>query len=238
MNANGSDAANAPNAKLPPLMPSGPQTVRAAGPLGAQRPIPDFFIVGAPKCGTSSLHQYLRQHPDVFLPAHKDVPYFGSDLQHSIPTAPSSLEDFLSWFAPAPAGARIGDSCTLYMQSRRAAAEIAQRSPDASIIVMLRDPVDLIFSLHSHDISMTEEDVLDFETAVAAEPEQRDGMRVPKRCRFPQGLWYRDVAALGDRLARYSTHFRGGITSSSLRPATRPLPGSRTPSGSLEFGAT
>jgi Sulfotransferase domain len=164
---------------------------------------PDFFIVGAPKCGTSSMHQYLRQHPDLYLPDLKDVPFFGSDLEHTVPNTPADREEYLAWFSEAPAGARVGDSCTLYMQSMKAAEDIASWRPDASIIVMLRDPVDLMFSLHSHNIWMTEEDILDFEAAIAAEPDRRGGRRIPPLCNYPAGLWYRDVASLGDQVARY-----------------------------------
>ena len=165
---------------------------------------PDFFIVGAPKCGTSSMHQYLAQHPQIFMPTVKDVPFFGSDLEHTIPKAATNQEEYLSWFASAPTGARVGDSATQYMQSVRAASEIAKWRPDASIIVMLRDPVDLMFSLHSHNIWMTEENILDFESALAAEPDRRRGRRrIPESCNIPATLWYRDVAALGDQLARY-----------------------------------
>ncbi|HZU60018.1 MAG TPA: sulfotransferase [Solirubrobacteraceae bacterium] len=172
-----------------------------------QAPRPDFFIVGAPKCGTSSLHQYLRRHPDAFLPEQKDVPYFGSDLEHTFPNAPADLADYLALFQDAGTARRIGDSCTLYMQSRRAAEEIAAWRPDASIIVMLRDPVDLMFSLHSHNIWMTEEDILDFQSALAAEPQRRRGERIPARAAYPAGLWYTDVAALGDQLERYMACF-------------------------------
>ena len=42
---------------------------------------PDFFIVGAPKCGTTSLYYYLRQHPEIFLPDYKEPHYFGKDLK-------------------------------------------------------------------------------------------------------------------------------------------------------------
>ena len=164
---------------------------------------PDFFIVGAPKCGTSSLHQYLRQHPDLYLPDLKDVPFFGSDLEHTVPNAPADRREYVAWFSEAPTSARVGDSCTLYMQSRKAAEEIANWRPDAAIIVMLRDPVDLMFSLHSHNIWMTDEDILDFESAIAAEPDRRNGRRIPPLCNYPAGLWYRDVASLGDQVARY-----------------------------------
>ncbi len=166
-------------------------------------PGPEFFIVGAPKCGTSSLHRHLGAHTTVFLPDRKDVPYFGSDLEHTIPGAPRSLGDYLRPFADAPPGALVGDSCTLYMQSRRAAAEIAAYRARARVIVMLRDPVELIVSLHSHNIWMGEEDILDLADALAAEPDRRAGRRIPPRCNYPAGLFYRDVAAIADQLERY-----------------------------------
>jgi hypothetical protein len=153
------------------------------------------------------MHRYLVQHPDVFLPARKDVPFFGSDLQHTIPDAQRDRNGYLALFSGAKAQQRIGDACVLYMQSRRAAEEIAASRPDASIIVMLRDPVDLMFSLHSHNIWMGEEDLLDFEEALAAEPARRRGERIPARARYPAGLWYRDVAALGDQFERYLACF-------------------------------
>ena len=90
---------------------------------------PDFFVVGAPKCGTSSMHRYLTQHPQIFLPKIKDVPFFGSDLEHTIRGAAADRDEYLSWFAGAPTGVRIGDSCTQYMQSVKAASEIADWRP-------------------------------------------------------------------------------------------------------------
>lgn len=168
---------------------------------------PEFFIVGAPKCGTSSLHHHLRAHSSVFLGQRKDVPYFGSDLEHSIPGASRNREDYLAAFASAPANALIGDSCTLYMQSRRAAGEIAQWRPGARIVVMLRDPIELIISLHSHNIWMGEEDILELVPALAAEADRRAGRRIPSDNHFPAGLLYRDVAALGDQLERYMRAF-------------------------------
>ncbi len=101
----------------------------------------------------------------------------------------------------------MGDSCTLYMQSRTAAQEIAAWRPGASIIVMLRDPVDLMFSLHSHNVWMTEEDILDFDAAIDAETLRRRGERIPASTHYPAGLCYRDVAALGDQLERYMVAF-------------------------------
>ncbi len=181
-------------------------TAPAASHPGRGR-VPTFFIVGAPKCGTSSLHQALRRHPDAWLPERKDVPFFGSDLVLRMPEAPQTTDQYLAQFEPAGAARAIGESCTEYMQSRLAAKEIANAYPDARIIISLRDPVDLVYSLYNHNIWMTEEDILSFEDALEAEDERRAGTRIPRECRFVNGLFYRDAVQLADQLTRYLDAF-------------------------------
>ncbi|MGH2443292.1 MAG: sulfotransferase, partial [Chloroflexota bacterium] len=105
---------------------------------------PDYFIVGAPKCGTSSLASYLKQHPRVYLPESKDVPFFGSDLQYR--PRRETLDEYQNRFAGAGGATRIGEACTAYLYSRRAAAEINAYSTDADIIVMLRNPLETMYS--------------------------------------------------------------------------------------------
>ena len=60
--------------------------------------IPDFFIVGAPKCGTTAMYQWLQAHPEVFVPV-KEIHYFGRDLDHRRP--PVSEERWPSWLVCA-----------------------------------------------------------------------------------------------------------------------------------------
>ena len=69
---------------------------------------PNFFVVGAPKCGTTALYQYLAQHPDVFLPETKEVHYFGSDLY--LPGETRSEQEYLKHFSAAGYAKRIGHS--------------------------------------------------------------------------------------------------------------------------------
>lgn len=68
---------------------------------------------------------------------------------------------------------------------------------------MWRNPVDLLYSLHSHFVFMTDEDIVDFETALAAESDRRRGHRIPVHNRFAAGLRYRDVVRLSEQLERY-----------------------------------
>lgn len=162
-----------------------------------------FFIVGAPKCGTSSLAYYLQQHSDLYLPERKDVPYFGSDLVHTIPEAARTLAEYEARIASAPRGSLSGEASVQYLLSERAADEIRAYNPDARIIIMLRDPVELIYSLHSHNLWMKEEDIADFCSALAAESRRRRGGLIPEGCHFPAGLLYRGIGHLYPHVARF-----------------------------------
>src|SRR5690349_13337870 len=133
---------------------------------------PDFFLVGAPKCGTSLMDTYLARHPDVFM-CSKEPHYFGADLAFNNP--PRSLENYLSLFEGSDAAKRVGDSSVWYLWSRTAAAEIKEFAPEASILVMLRNPVSMMHSLHSHLLYTADENIASFEQALAAEPDRREG---------------------------------------------------------------
>ena len=166
-------------------------------------PRPDFFIVGAPKSGTSSLAQYLQQHPRVFMPKQKDLPFFGSDIVHNFEGAFNSLTEYEARAAGAPSGALCGEASVQYLYSTNAASEIRRYNPNARIIIMLRDPVEMIYSLHSHNLWMREEDIDDFRAALDAEPRRRKGELIPPVNHFAQGLFYRDIGHIYRQVVRY-----------------------------------
>jgi hypothetical protein len=162
-------------------------------------PRPNFFIVGAPRCGTTAMYEYLRQHPDVFMPYRKEPVYFGSDLAKRNP--PMTEAEYLSLFRAGAGRARLGEATVWYLYSRTAAEEIKAFATDPRIIIMLRNPVDMMYSLHSQLLFSSNEDLADFGEAIAAEEDRRHGRRMPPRARRPEGLQYR---ALG----RYASHVR------------------------------
>ena len=168
--------------------------------------VPDFYIVGAPKAGTTAMYEYLRTHPDLYLPERKELRFFGSDLDIR-DRQPLTAEQYLAYFAAAPADALIGTAYVWYLYSRRAAEEIAQFSPDARIIAMLRNPVDMLPALHGEHIANGNEDITDFTAALDAEPERRAGRRIPPHAHLPQGLWYTDVPRYAEQLERYFAVF-------------------------------
>jgi hypothetical protein len=166
---------------------------------------PSFFIVGAPKAGTTSMATYLRQHPSLFLPAKKDVPFFGGDLDYRRPR--QSPAEYLALFDTAGAGEVAGDACVSYLQSRLAAEEIHDFDPEARIIVMLREPVAAMRSMHAFMRSAHNEDIADFQRALEAEPDRIEGRRIPPGARIADELLYRRVYSYAEQVERYLDRF-------------------------------
>lgn len=163
---------------------------------------PGFFIVGAPKCGTTSLNDYLRQHPGLFIPERKELHYFGSDLRFSKTQRPTR-DEYLAQFAPAQPGQIAGEASVWYLFSELAAKEIHGFCPDAKIIIMLRNPADMLYSLHSQYLFESNEDINDFAAALAAEEDRSQGRRLPPGSNYREGLLYGRVARFAEQVRRY-----------------------------------
>ena len=139
--------------------------------------LPDFFIVGAAKAGTTSLYQYLKQHPEIYLPPIKEVNFFCSDIQpkNFRPDYARSVqvdldayinggmkeelfhgfiqnwEQYKKIFAPASGKKAIGELSNTYLYSETAAKNIYDKFPDAKIIMVLRNPIDRAYSHYQMD---------------------------------------------------------------------------------------
>ena len=166
---------------------------------------PDLFIIGAPKSGTTSLYEYLKGHPDVFMSVLKEPSYFAPDLakEDSANFLVYGRDEalYLNLFAEAGDAKRLGEASTRYLYSKEAPALIKAASPDARIVAMLRNPVDMMHSLHAHKVAAATED-LDFEEALAAEADRHAGKRIPPTSN-PMLATYRDRARFGEQLPRW-----------------------------------
>lgn len=167
---------------------------------------PDFFIVGAPKCGTTAMYTYLRQHPEVFMSRLKEPHFFGSD-HHRINHTPFTMEQYLSFFADAREQKRVGEASTSYLHSRRAAVEIKAFSPSASIIIMLRNPVDVMHAYHGTNLYGGFEFIADFPDALDAEHNRKCGGCWPDRAGILECLFYREVVEFSEQVRRYLNVF-------------------------------
>ncbi|MEM9461354.1 MAG: sulfotransferase domain-containing protein [Myxococcota bacterium] len=163
---------------------------------------PDFFLVGAPRSGTTSMFTYLKQHPEVYVSVHKEPHFFGSDLSIQ-PHTVRDREVYLSLFVDARDDQRVGEGSVWYLRSTQAAREISTQCIDAKIIIMLRDPIEMIRSLHSLYLRTGNEDLHELTAAINAQDDRRAGRRIPSNAYFPEGLLYTEATCYHKGVRRY-----------------------------------
>ncbi len=166
---------------------------------------PNFFIVGAPKCGTTALSEYLRTHPQIFFSTPKEPSYFSTDLGTDSRNPVFYTErDYLEkcFKGSTSQHLAIGEGTAVHLYSQVAVKNIIKFNPVAKIIVMLRNPIDLVYSWHSHLLSVFREDIVDFEEAWNKQLVRKEGRNLPKICHEPKMLFYREIALLGQQLER------------------------------------
>lgn len=166
---------------------------------------PNFFIVGAPKCGTTALQHYFQTHPDIFIAPHKENHYFAKDL--SGPNYIRQLDNYQKLFVGANNETTIGEASVWYLYSQVAAKEIHCFNPDAKIIVMLRNPVDMIYAYYGQRLFDGKEDCLDFKKALSLEAMRKKNKCLPRRPENPHGLLYKDIAMYDTQIQRYYSLF-------------------------------
>lgn len=163
---------------------------------------PDFFIVGAPKSGTTSLKQYLMSHPEVFIPPPPapPEPHYFHQAQRRFPL---DLSEYLSFFENAKADQRVGEKSVWYLYASPVPGRIAEFEPEADIIVMLRNPVDMLYSLHSQLTYNRTENIEVFAEALEAESKRKRGECIPPVCSWSPVLYYHEVGSYCEQLQRY-----------------------------------
>lgn len=172
--------------------------------------IPDLFIVGAPKSGTTSLYEWLKAHPDVFMTPVKEPCFYSRDLAQdksgNFLRYDTDRDRYMALFDEAGDARRVGEASTRYLYSKHAAELIARDQPAARIVAVLRNPVDMIASLHAHKLAGGTEDLADFEQALAAEDDRNAGRRIPRDSN-PLLATYRDRAHFGEQVGRWFDAF-------------------------------
>jgi hypothetical protein len=191
--------------------PTSPTLEVATGARSATPPLPDFFIVGHPKCGTTALYEMLRRHPQIHMPAGKEPWFFASELHVRTPPRPGgtprTLEQYRALFAAARPGQRVGEATALYLWSQTAAARIAAVQPAARIVAILREPASFLRSLHLQFVQSYVETENDLAAALALESERRRGRRIPSHTYWPDALLYSEHVRYVEQLRRYREAF-------------------------------
>lgn len=170
---------------------------------------PNFFIIGAPKCGTTSLSEYLREHPQVFMAYPKEPNYFCSDFPSRQAIRTQQEYDFL-FRNVTDAHQAIGEASVHYLRSRVAVQALLEQYPHARFIVMVRDPMDFLPSWHAQMLESLTEDVHDFEMAWRLTDSRRQGRNLPRRCAEPAMLDYHAAARFGEQVERLLGHVDRG----------------------------
>jgi sulfotransferase family protein len=177
--------------------------------------VPDFFIVGHPKSGTTALYEMLRRHPQIYMPDLKEPRFFASDLRVRFqrrapdPSSPSTLpqtyEEYLALFDAARLDQRVGEASPLYLMSRAAPELIARVQPAARIVAILREPVSFLRSLQLELVQNHIESERDFRRAMAKERLEALGEGTPDYA--PPIRRYSDRVRYVEQLRRYHAVF-------------------------------
>jgi Sulfotransferase domain len=197
-------ASRAERASKEPCTANGvPQSAMSGDAMHAQPDIrlPDFFIVGAPKCGTTSLATYLRAHPGIFMSPVKEPNYFCFDAP-GLRDMYDRPETYGRLFARARPEQLCGEASTSYLFSDEAVPAILEANPAAKIIVMVRNPLDMVVSHHGQKLYTLEENEPHFERAWRLSPARARGEMVGPRCRAARYLDYQSIGRLGEQVKR------------------------------------
>ena len=145
-----------------------------------------FSSPAPPKAGTTALYSYLSAHPQCFFPSVKEPTFFTDDDEGR---EILDMETYHSLYESATAQHRVlCDGSPLYLASRSAIRRVYEYNPDAKIVVILRHPVDMFFSLFQQNLFRLREDARDPIEAWGLQDERKSGECIPRRCRHPMML--------------------------------------------------
>jgi hypothetical protein len=158
---------------------------------------PDFFVVGAPRCGTTSFCRYLARNPQICFSQPKEPHYF-TQLTRD-PTQAELARDYLErCFGHCGSEHRaVGEGSVSYLYHPTTLERIRRIKPDARFIALVRNPLTMLPSYHLRMRFLLQEDEPDFARAWDLEPARARGERVPRHCLDPRLLLYSKVAQLG-----------------------------------------
>ena len=167
---------------------------------GENKNMPNFLIVGAAKAGTTSLYAYLRQHPEIFMPEWKELSFFIGDPYGPLHQVKRDRY-YIKVFADACGHKAVGEASTSYLFDQAAADIIRDKLGVIKIIIILRDPVAMSYSLYNQQVRKEGETCVSFESALEAEEKRRQSLNFRQRCYgwhanyyyYQRGLYFEQV---------------------------------------------
>lgn len=174
--------------------------------------LPNTFIIGAAKSGTTSLYEYLSQHPDAFMSPVKEPRYFayaenppemagpGDEASNREAGAVYTLDAYRELFADATTEPIVGEASPVYLYDEDAPRLLHEQCPDATLIALLRNPIERAYSHYLHLHLSGREPLRDFEAALDAEDERVEAG-------WEWSWHYRRMGFYGEQLSRYLERF-------------------------------
>jgi hypothetical protein len=160
-----------------------------------------FFLAGAPRCGTTALARALSEHKDVCFSVPKETHFFAL-LPATLGPELLKQEFVRKFFDPAQLHRKaMGEASVSYLYSSTAIRAIDRLFPDSRFLIIVRNPLEMLPSYHAKMLFMMEENEPDFETAWHLQDIRASGRKIPRRCRDPRMLQYREIGRLGFHLA-------------------------------------
>ncbi|MCS6941797.1 MAG: sulfotransferase domain-containing protein [Geminocystis sp.] len=161
---------------------------------------PNFFIIGAPKCGTGSLASWLAGHPNVYMSPVKEPNCFNTDQNARVRF---QGEEYEALFRRANSShLAVGEASVWYLASEVAVPKILEYADCPKFIVMVRNPVEMAYSLHDHMLYYGIEDEKDFGKAWQLQKERARGRNIPRGCFEPKHFQYGWACSLGHHIER------------------------------------
>jgi len=169
---------------------------------------PNFLLAGAPKCGTTSMYYYLKQHPDIFLSEHKEPNYFAKDIIMPHNPIKNNKKAYENLFKNAKNEKIIGEGSTMYFYSEVAAKEIKKNLGKIKILIMLRNPIDMMYSQHSQKVYEGIEKEENFEKALLLKKQRKTKpIKVTIKTINPKLVSYRYIANYPKHVKKYTNLF-------------------------------
>lgn len=161
---------------------------------------PNFFIIGAPKCGTTSMATWLAEHPRIYMSPIKEPFYFSADIKYR---KVYKWSDYSRLFVESRLEhIAVGEASTFYLFSKVAVTSIEEELPGSRYIVMVRNPLEMAPALHEQHVRAYIEDNANFSRCWSLSKVRRSGLNVPPGCKDPSLLDYQTWCLLGQQIER------------------------------------
>ena len=166
-----------------------------------------FAIVGAPRCGTTSLAKYLGAHPGICFSSPKEPHFFSRrDLSEHSPDDVRRVvrDEYVDRFFQGQAGdLTLAEGSVSYLYAPEQMLPVIDLWPSARFVLAVRSPLEMLPSLHRRNLYNGDETVEDFGRAWALVDDRRNGRRIPRSCLDPRLLDYKEIGQLGKHVRRF-----------------------------------